>query len=97
MSKKDWETDGTRNGDKVFCPVNAYGACPYCDQCGQCHIADPVEECDDFASFFPTWEDWVNADDVDPDAPEDFAADEIEWAMDEYGYNPYIGGYDYDC
>lgn len=55
-----WETDGTHNGEKVFCPVYAYGDCPYCDQCGQCHIENPIKFCDDFASFFETWEDWEN-------------------------------------
>lgn len=97
MSKKDWETDGTRNGDPVYCPVNAYGDCPYCDQCNMCHIADPVEDCSDFTCFFESWDEWVNADDVDPDAPTDFSDTEIEGAMDEMGYNPYLGCYDYDC
>ena len=63
MSKKDWETDGYRNGDPIYCPVNAYGECTYCDQCNMCHIADPIEDCDDFASFFESWNDWVKADD----------------------------------
>lgn len=92
-----FETDGTRDGSPVYCPVNAYGDCPYCDQCNMCHIADPVEDCDDFAIFFESWDDWYNADQVDPDAPEDFADEEIAWAMDEMGYNPYEGAYDYDC
>ena len=26
-----------------------------------------------------------------------FSEEEIEWAMDEMGYNPYEGAYDYDC
>ena len=96
MSKKDWETDGYRNGDPIYCPVNAYGDCPYCDQCNLCHIADPVEECDDFASFFESWDEWVNADDVDPDAPTDFSEDEIKWATKHLGYNPCEGCTD-DC
>lgn len=57
-----FETDGTHNGSPVFCPVNAYGDCPYCDQCNQCRIANPVEECDDFAAFFETWDDWESLD-----------------------------------
>ena len=97
MSKKDWETDGYRNGDPIYCPVNAYGDCPYCDQCNMCHVADSIEDCDDFACFFESWDEWLNADDVDPDAPETFADDEIRWAMDEMGYNPYLGCYDDDC
>lgn len=86
MAKKDWETNGYRNGDPIYCPVNAYGECPYCDQCNMCHAADPIEDCDDFACFFDSWDDWANADDVDPDAPTDFAEDEIRWAGDVYGY-----------
>lgn len=85
--------NGTFNGDYTYCPVNAYGDCPYCDQCNVCHIADPMEECDDWGCFWDSWEDWLNADDVDPDAPTDFADD----AMDEVGFNPYLGEYDYDC
>lgn len=77
---------GTYNGDYTYCPVSAYGDCPYCDQCGHCRITDPVKDCDDFAAMFPTWEDWLAADDVDPDAPTDFAEDEIRWAGDVYGY-----------
>lgn len=82
-----WETDGTYNGDPVYCPVNAYGDCPYCDQCDMCHIADPIKDCDDFSWFFKTWDEWiVNADDVDPNIPDSFADDEIKWAGDVYGY-----------
>lgn len=82
---------GTYNGDYTYCTVNAYGDCPYCDQCGVCHIEDPIEDCDDFAAFFENWDEWLNCDDVNPDAPEDSADDE------EMGYNPYEGAYDYDC
>ena len=74
---------GTYNGDYTYCTVNAYGDCPYCDQCGVCHIDDPIEDCDDFAAFFEDWDEWLNCDDVNPDAPED---DEIIWAGDVYGY-----------
>ena len=52
MAKRDWETDGTRNGDPIYCPVNAYGDCPYCDQCNMCHVKDPIEDCEDFAMFW---------------------------------------------
>lgn len=86
MSKIDWETNGYRNGDPIFCPVNAYGDCPYCDQCNLCHIADPVEECSDFGAFFESWDEWLNADDLDPDSPLNFSEDEIRWAGDVYGY-----------
>lgn len=61
MSKKDWETDGTKYGEPVFCTANAYGDCPYCDEYNRCHIADPIEECDDFGMFFESWEEWLNA------------------------------------
>ena len=88
---------GTYNGDITYCPVNAYGDCPYCDQCNVCHVDDPMEYCDDWGAFFDNWDEWLAADDVDPDAPQDFSNEEIEWAMDEMGYNPYMGCYDDDC
>lgn len=107
---KYFETDGTHNGAKVYCPVNACYDCPYCDEEGVCHISDPVRECDDFFLFFASWEEWEQADEVDENAPEDFSADEIAWAErnldydgtedypdDEIGFNPYMGCYDYDC
>ena len=40
---------------------NAYGDCPYCDQCGVCHIEDPIADCDDFALFFEDWDEWLSA------------------------------------
>ena len=89
--------EGTYNGDTTYCPVNAYGDCPYCDQCNVCHVDDPQEDCTDWQAFWESWNEWITSDVVDPDAPTDFANEEIEWAMNEMGYNPYIGGYDYDC
>ena len=86
MSKKDWETDGYHDGYPIYCPVNAYGDCPYCDQCNMCHVKDPVEDCEDFAFCYETWDEWVDADNIDPDALESFAEDEIKWAGDVYGY-----------
>lgn len=56
---KEFETNGLHNGEPVYCPVNGWD-CPYYNQ-GLCCIADPVEDCDDFASFFPTREDWEEA------------------------------------
>ena len=53
---------GTYNGDTTYCPVNAYGACPYCDQCNVCHVDDPMEDCDDWGMFFDDWEDWMKVD-----------------------------------
>ena len=61
MNPKDWETDGTKEGYPIYCTVNAYGDCPYCDKYNQCHIANPVEDCDDFNFFFETWDDWRDA------------------------------------
>ena len=66
---------GTYNDAYTFCPVNAYGDCPYCDQCSVCHIDDPMTDCDDWGSFWESWDDWLIADMVDPDAPESFAED----------------------
>ncbi len=51
--------EGTYNGDITFCTVNAYGACPYCDQCGVCHIEDPQRDCDDWKFFWDSWEEWL--------------------------------------
>ena len=62
MTSNAWETDGTRNGEYVYCTVNAYDDCPYCDSEGLCHMKDPVADCTDFAAFFETWEDWEQAD-----------------------------------
>ena len=65
MSKQEWEyweTDGTYEGKTVYCPVNAYGDCPYCSKYGVCHIADPIEECDDFGAYYASWEEYLNED-----------------------------------
>lgn len=84
-----YETDGTRFGFPVYCMVNAYGDCPYCDQEGKCHIADPIEDCDDFAAFFDSWDDWLVCDDeVEPDD------DNCDY---EIGYDPYLGSFSDDC
>lgn len=49
---------GTYNGEKVFCPVNGWD-CPYYYD-GICKMDDgnPMEDCDDFASMFESWEEW---------------------------------------
>ena len=60
MSKSDWETDGLRNGEPIYCPVNGWD-CPYCDKNLVCHIADPIEECDDFGAFWESWEEYDEA------------------------------------
>ncbi len=79
-------TKGTYNGDTTYCPVNAYGDCPYCDQCNICHIDDPQAECDDWQIFWSNWLDWQNADSIDDDRL-DFAQAEIDWARMYYGYD----------
>jgi len=52
---------GTYKGMPTYCTVNAWD-CPYFkwDEkgYGRCHIDDPVADCDDFASFFESWEEW---------------------------------------
>ena len=88
MSKKDFETDGTRNERNVFCPIRAMPPCPYCDEYGLCHINDPVEECSDFSACYESWKEYE--DDYDDYYNSDDDADET-------GFNPYEGGYDYDC
>ena len=85
MSKKDWETNGLHNGEPIYCPVNACGDCLYCDQANICHIADPIENCDDFGVCFSDWEEWERADEMD-DNRESFVEEEIEWARERYGY-----------
>lgn len=50
------ETNGKHNGETIYCPVNGTD-CPYYEN-GICYIANPIEECDDFAAFFESWEDW---------------------------------------
>ena len=52
---------GTYNGELTYCTVNAYGDCPYCDQCGVCHIDDPIADCDDFGAFFEDWDEWLES------------------------------------
>lgn len=88
MSKKDFETDGTRNGQTIHCPVGDF-TCPYCDEDNVCHIADPLEECDSFGSYYASWGAYESDDPWDIDSWDD--------DVDETGFNPYEGGYDYDC
>lgn len=78
-------SEGTYNGDITFCPVNAYGACLYCDQCNICHIDNPQEDCDDWQIFWESWDEWLKADDIEDDQL-DFSAEEIAWACEKYEY-----------
>ena len=82
---------GTYNGETTYCTVNAYGDCPYCDQCGICHIDDPMEDFDDFAAFFQgDWNFWLNLDDDEPE-------DALQWEDYDMGFDPYLGLYTDDC
>jgi len=53
---------GTYKGEPTYCPVNCWNEadCPYAIN-GICHIEDPVNDCDDFGAFFPSWKDWEEA------------------------------------
>ena len=43
------ESNGTRNGQSLYCPVNGWD-CPYYEN-GICFIKDPMEDCDDWEFF----------------------------------------------
>ena len=51
------ESNGKHKGETIYCPVNGWD-CPYCSENNVCYINDPMEECDDFAACFESWEDW---------------------------------------
>jgi len=55
-------TDGTRNNEPVYCPVNCWDEndCPYAKE-GKCRLENAPEQCDDFGSFFSSWEEWERA------------------------------------
>lgn len=101
MSMKYFETDGTRNGLNVFCPTCDM-TCPYCDKEGLCRISDPLEECSDFGEYYESWEEYEEqaSNDCQGDCEN---CDRWEWCqdidddVDETGFNPYEGAYDYDC
>ena len=56
MAKEDFETDGLRNGELVYCPVKGWD-CPYYGD-GVWHVKDPIKDCDDFALHFESWDEW---------------------------------------
>lgn len=56
MAKEDFETDGLRNGESIYCPVNGWD-CPYYGD-GICHVKNPIKDCDDFAFHFESWDEW---------------------------------------
>lgn len=93
MEKRDIKK-GTYNGITTYCTVNAYGDCPYCDQCNICHVDDPIADCDDFGMFFQyDWNFWMNCKQDDDETEDDYFDDDV----DETGFNPFEGSYDYDC
>jgi hypothetical protein len=49
-------------------------------------MKDPMTDCDDFTEFWGRWDAYDDADKADPDAPTDFAEDEIWWARENLGY-----------
>lgn len=58
MSKKEFvkESNGMRNGKPIYCTVNGWDCDYYKD--GVCYIANPIEDCEDFAFFFDSWEEY---------------------------------------
>jgi len=70
-------TKGTYNGETTYCPVNAYGDCPYCDQCCVCHIEDPMEDCDDWGMFYSSWFEWVTLGDMAPSPDEPIEEEDL--------------------
>lgn len=58
MENKRNTEQGTYNSETTYCPVNGWD-CPYYKN-GVCYIDDPIEDCDDFGSFFESWEYWEN-------------------------------------
>lgn len=41
----------------IYCPSGAFD-CPYYKKNGVCTIEDPLSECDDFGSYYETYEDY---------------------------------------
>lgn len=56
MQNKNFETDGFRNGQPIYCPVNGH-SCPHFYN-GICRKNDPIKNCNDFVLFFKSWDDW---------------------------------------
>lgn len=57
--EKIMETDGTRNGEKMYCPINEWD-CPYYKG-GICHKRDPEEECSEFLAIYGVTDYWWEA------------------------------------
>ena len=58
----------------------------------RCETPCDFGECPYNAEYSNTCEYWCGADE-----PEDFPEEDWEDDVDEYGYNPYMGCYDFDC
>ena len=72
--------EGLYNGEPTYCPVNAYGDCPYCDHRGICNIDDPMEDCSDWAEYYDSWDDWLAKNTPE----EDNISDDDEWFVPGY-------------
>lgn len=57
LARRDAEK-GTFDGEPTYCTVNAYGACPNCDQCNICHLPDPFD-CEDWCFFWDSWDEYI--------------------------------------
>lgn len=44
--RKDWEIIET----DFVCPT-CDRSCPYCDKKGMCHLAEPMEDCEDYMAY----------------------------------------------
>ena len=55
-------TNGYRDGQPIYCPVNCQNIndCPYAKE-GRCCADNPSETCEEFSWFFPSWEKWEEA------------------------------------
>jgi hypothetical protein len=52
---------------KIYCVVNGWD-CPYYDANGVCMMypdTDPIDECDDFATFWDEGDDYISYEDED--------------------------------
>ena len=49
----------TGKREPVYCPCNGWDCLYYHD--GICYERDPMEDCEDWARFWSSWEEWENA------------------------------------
>jgi hypothetical protein len=50
-----------------------------------------MEDCEDFAMFFDSWDEWLSYDDTPDDEPPFYDEDY------DMGFDPYLGMYTDDC